>query len=163
MIRPPKNILEADHGALFARGGSGYRWYFFKKGDLTKEKTSRRVAWAEDGGRYYFTCPFCFGINQAETDGTCARLGRSPDYKFTHNGRDLDSYVCEVCSKCAQHMWVTFTDAVPRKIWGAIKLDKKKCPKCRRPVQGYSRVDIGFATQGMTSATLFDCCGMRWK
>lgn len=167
MIRPPKNILkEGANGTIFATmGGGGYRWFFFKKGDLSKEKTAGCAAWAEDGGYHYFTCPFCFAINKAHTDGS-GYLGderKELELSFVHNERDLDSFACEVCCKCSQHMWVTFVSAVPRKIWGALKRDKTKCPRCRKVVKDYRQADTSFTTGHSALSMLFQCCGMRWK
>lgn len=164
MIRPPKNTLREEKGTLFATGNSGYRWFFFKEGDLSKEKTTGRAAWAEDDGRHYFTCPFCLAINKAHTDGGVSFEERKElELTFVHNGRDLDSFACEVCRKCHQHLWITFVDAVHRKIWGALKRNKTKCPKCRKAVEHYRQVDYDFSASRPTTSLLYQCCGMRWR
>jgi hypothetical protein len=166
MIRPPKDTLEKENGTLHMTGTGGYRWYFLNKGDLSKEKKARRPTWTEDGGHHYFTCPYCFAINKAHTDGgwdSKLRVGTDIHLSFIHNGRDLDSFACEVCCKCSQHLWITFTGAVPRKIWGALKIDKTKCPKCRKVVKDFQQVDSHFDNGKGTLCRMFLCCGMRWR
>lgn len=167
MIRPPKSKLTQREGVTAYTQLGGYSWFFLEKGDLAKKDGKRRAAWAQDGDRHYFACPFCKAINEAHTDGDGVSPGYRPgeniELSFIYNGRDLDSFSCEVCRKCSQHFWVTFVGAVPRKIWGALKLDKAKCPQCRKSVKGSSYVDVSFGGDRTTTSTMYVCCGMRWR
>lgn len=168
MIRPSKSELTQRAGVTAAIQPGGYCWFFLERGDLSKDRYGeRRAAWAEDGGHHYFTCPFCKAINEAHTDGTLPVHGHGvrtvPELSFVHNGRDLDSHSCEVCGKCEAHMWVTFVGAVPRRIWGALKRDKTKCPQCKKVVKGSSHGDATFGRNRTVPITTYGCCGMRWR
>lgn len=165
MLRPPKQMIEKGNGHTFATSSGGYRWYFLRKGDLSKEKADRRPAWAEDGRRHYFTCPFCFQINEAHTDGGSGHRSIPPNIElsFIYAGRDLDSFSCEVCRGCGQHMWITFEGAVPRRISGALKINRAKCPQCKKAVKATTVMDYVFEPSSMTKTSIYACCGMRWR
>jgi hypothetical protein len=161
MIRPSKTGWEKQSGAEYKTSVHGYRWFLVKKGDLGKEKASGRVAWSEDGGRHYVTCPFCFVINKVDVEDNVVP-GVIGLYSFIHHDRDLDSVACEACKKCGQHFWLTLLGAVPRKIWGALKLNKRKCPKCRRAAFSVTRSDNDFINNQSRCRVLYTCCETTW-
>lgn len=120
IYRPDKKYFESKGYISLA---TTYRWYWLKRSD-TSDDLKRKRLWAEDNGRIYYACPVCSKLIQSYCDTSGAG--------GTINGRDLDTFSCEVCNKgCGNHFWLTFADAISRKIAGAIRLRPKSCPYCK--------------------------------
>jgi DNA-directed RNA polymerase subunit RPC12/RpoP len=140
----------------------GYTWTMIPKGKLG----GKNIAWAKDGKDYYYCCPDCFNINKlTNVEDPLFEDDYGEDICYLVNGKDLDSIICEVCSKCNMHMWITLAGAVDGEIEKALKKDMTKCPKCskKRPPMGRTDYIFDDDEEGEVYLKMYSCCGLVWR
>jgi hypothetical protein len=157
MYRPAKKYFEPN-GYISLSGG--YLWCWLKKDDdFQKNKSRKKLIWAEDGDRIFYSCPSCRRIVQSY----CQKDG---NVDSVINGRELDTIRCEACPNCLSHQWLTFENAISRKTAGAIRLRPNSCPFCKK---SNTRLWTGmesslYSIQSFrVDLVMCDNCARRWR